>query len=54
VETPEQLAFLLHHGCDEIQGYLFSKPLTVDEMSAWLHADKRLAVSEEARIHYQQ
>jgi diguanylate cyclase (GGDEF)-like protein len=54
VETPEQLAFLLHHGCDEIQGYLFSKPLTVDEMSAWLHADKRLAVSEETRIHYQQ
>lgn len=26
VETPEQFAFLKSHGCDECQGYLFSKP----------------------------
>lgn len=27
VETAEQLAFLRLHGCDEVQGYYFSKPL---------------------------
>jgi predicted signal transduction protein with EAL and GGDEF domain len=27
VETAEQLAFLREHGCDEYQGYYFSKPL---------------------------
>ena len=27
VETVEQQAFLRSHGCDEMQGYLFSKPL---------------------------
>jgi EAL domain-containing protein (putative c-di-GMP-specific phosphodiesterase class I) len=25
------MAFLREHRCDEIQGYYFSKPLTVDE-----------------------
>jgi EAL domain-containing protein (putative c-di-GMP-specific phosphodiesterase class I) len=27
VETIEQQAFLRRHGCDEMQGYLFSKPV---------------------------
>jgi EAL domain-containing protein (putative c-di-GMP-specific phosphodiesterase class I) len=27
VETPEQLSFLRDCGCDEIQGYLISRPV---------------------------
>ncbi len=33
VETPEQLAALKQYGCDIAQGYLFSKPVTGDELS---------------------
>ena len=31
VETKEQLEFLRHHGCDQIQGFLCSKPLSSDQ-----------------------
>jgi len=30
VETAEQLAFLLAHGCREVQGYYFSPPVSAD------------------------
>ncbi len=30
VETEEQMSFLRAHGCDEIQGFYFSKPLEAD------------------------
>jgi len=40
VETEEQLAFLRWHSCDEIQGYLFSHPLTVEDLTRLLE-DKR-------------
>ncbi|HEX5393567.1 MAG TPA: EAL domain-containing protein [Rhodocyclaceae bacterium] len=36
VEAEEQLAFAQNEGCDEFQGYWFSKPLPADEMEALL------------------
>jgi diguanylate cyclase (GGDEF)-like protein/PAS domain S-box-containing protein len=33
VETPEQYAFLKSNGCDECQGYLFSKPQPVESIA---------------------
>lgn len=36
VETEAQLAFLKHHGCMAYQGYLFGKPVPVEEFEALL------------------
>lgn len=38
VETEEQLAFLLEQGCDEGQGYLFSRPVPALAFEALLRA----------------
>jgi len=31
VETPEQLDFLKQHGCCTHQGYLFGKPIAIED-----------------------
>jgi len=41
VETPDQLELLRANGCDEVQGYLFSKPLNSGNAFAFLHAHGR-------------
>jgi diguanylate cyclase (GGDEF)-like protein/PAS domain S-box-containing protein len=38
VETEDQLELLRTNGCDEVQGYLFSKPLNSAAAFAFLHA----------------
>ncbi|MFN9470525.1 EAL domain-containing protein [Acidovorax sp.] len=36
VETPEQRDFLKDHGCDEVQGYLYARPMSVEALTALL------------------
>jgi diguanylate cyclase (GGDEF)-like protein/PAS domain S-box-containing protein len=38
VETEEQLSYLRDHQCDEMQGYLFSRPVPADEFEKLLKA----------------
>jgi diguanylate cyclase len=35
VETAEEHYALRKTGCDEVQGYLFGKPMPADELAAW-------------------
>jgi diguanylate cyclase (GGDEF)-like protein/PAS domain S-box-containing protein len=37
VENEAQLSFLRKHGCDEVQGFFFSKPLTAAEVTTMSH-----------------
>ena len=42
IETEAQLAYLRSIGCDQMQGYLFSRPLPVEEATRLLVQKKRL------------
>jgi diguanylate cyclase (GGDEF)-like protein len=44
VETAEQLEFLRTHGCDKVQGFLFSKPVPAEEFVALLARNRQQAV----------
>jgi diguanylate cyclase (GGDEF)-like protein/PAS domain S-box-containing protein len=46
VETAAQLAFLTEHGCDEIQGYYFSRPLPVPDLEILLRRGAVLALDD--------
>jgi diguanylate cyclase (GGDEF)-like protein/PAS domain S-box-containing protein len=48
VENEAQMSFLRAHQCDEIQGYYFSKPLTVDKV-----ADKLRGNNPDPKAHAQ-
>lgn len=41
VENEAQAAFLAAHGCDEGQGFLFARPMTVAEYEVWLEGRPR-------------
>jgi diguanylate cyclase (GGDEF)-like protein/PAS domain S-box-containing protein len=42
VETPEQMRYLLKQGCDEVQGFYFSRPQSAAQISAMLQQQSRL------------
>jgi len=42
VETKEQLAFLREEGCEEVQGYLFSRPLAPAALQAFLNGSRAI------------
>lgn len=39
VESPEEIEWLRQHFCDELQGFYFSKPVPVDDATAYLMDD---------------
>jgi diguanylate cyclase (GGDEF)-like protein/PAS domain S-box-containing protein len=45
VETSDQQDYLRHHGCDEMQGYLFSRPLPLEEIEELLLRESGRTVS---------
>src|SRR5471032_21783 len=45
VETRAQVDFLTGHGCDEMQGYYFSRPLAAEPFTALLREKRMLAVA---------
>jgi EAL domain-containing protein (putative c-di-GMP-specific phosphodiesterase class I) len=46
VETAEQMSYLRLQGCDEMQGYYFSRPLSAEEFVQILAERKTLALPE--------
>lgn len=47
VETEAQMNFLRRHDCDEMQGYLFSRPVPADELQQMLKDGRHLDFGEE-------
>ncbi|MDZ7857039.1 putative bifunctional diguanylate cyclase/phosphodiesterase [Sphaerotilus sp.] len=43
VETPEQADTLRRHGCEQVQGYLYARPVPAEEVPALLRAGQGLA-----------
>jgi len=44
VETVDQLELLVAYGCDQMQGYLFSKPVISDECAAMIKSSRSLDI----------
>ncbi|MGK5052530.1 EAL domain-containing protein [Janthinobacterium sp. RB2P8] len=54
VENDAQLAYLRRHGCDEMQGYYFSRPVPQEEFEQMLMKGKQLQAPQDAGIEEQQ
>jgi len=51
VETPEQLAFLEAHGCEEYQGYYFARPLSASDAEKLLRTNLTDLAPKKAAAH---
>ncbi len=49
VETPEQFDILEHLGCDQSQGYLHSRPLSVADIEPMLRAETAMPLKAQSR-----
>lgn len=49
VETPASLALLSVMGCDMAQGFLISRPLTIEALLPYLREDRHLAIAQAPR-----
>jgi diguanylate cyclase (GGDEF)-like protein/PAS domain S-box-containing protein len=54
VEKDAQLSYLRRHGCDEMQGYYFSRPVPEDEFEAMLREGKFLTAPVDETLLTQQ
>ncbi|MYN02161.1 EAL domain-containing protein [Pseudoduganella sp. DS3] len=50
VESEEQLEFLRRHGCDEFQGFYFSRPVEAAQLRQMLHEGKHLTNAAPRRL----
>lgn len=53
VETTEQLALLKQFGCDEVQGYLFSKPVSNNDLEQLLRSTRFNYLARKNKKFYQ-
>jgi diguanylate cyclase (GGDEF)-like protein len=53
VETDSHLAFLVRHGCDTIQGFLFSRAMEPEQAGNLLDENRRLDLSAAKKTAYQ-
>jgi len=51
IETEGQLSYLRTHGCDEMQGFYFSRPLPAHELEQLLREGRHLCFPEEGSAH---
>jgi len=51
VETKAQLSYLRNHGCDEMQGFFFSKPIPAEDLAQLLLEDRHLSLPEDNGPH---
>jgi diguanylate cyclase (GGDEF)-like protein/PAS domain S-box-containing protein len=54
VEKEAQLAYLRRHGCDEMQGYFFSRPLPEEDFEAMLREGRYLQAPADETVMEQQ
>ncbi|MBZ2207054.1 EAL domain-containing protein [Massilia soli] len=54
VETEAQLSYLRRHGCDEMQGYYFSRPVPATEFERMIREGKALNAPQDEPGEYQQ